>query len=101
MTARTFKLGKVELPVCPVCGNVAIRCTTHKKNDCGRSQLREVLGFACGAAVERVGNASYQRDQPAGANGYAGMTMPRSWTETDECPEALRLLLELREDSDA
>jgi len=58
------------------------------------NELLDVVIHSCGGTLTRIGRKLFS--QPAGANGFAEYDM-HSWTEHVTCPEAARLLKELRE----
>ena len=53
----------------------------------------EVVAFACGGVWKRKGRLQFQ--QPEGANGFA-VYDTETWVEHMTCPEATRILREMR-----
>jgi hypothetical protein len=105
-----FHIDKV-LPVCPTCGSRTANYVRMREEDSKESSLGETFGdvfglkvcpnelvdmltFACGGQFFRAGRKQFQ--QPEGANGYDEYDMARKWTERVVCPQAARILREMR-----
>lgn len=57
-------------------------------------QLIDLVKHACGGIMVRRGLKVFQ--QPPSGNGFIEYTMPNGWDVHTECPEAARLLREMR-----
>ncbi len=94
-----------SLPECPICAARCVRYQRVRHRDAeardefdlllGTSALYDVLVFSCGAVRGRSGRLLHR--QPPGGNGYADYDVENEWETLSACPEAERVLRELRE----
>jgi len=99
----------MELPSCEICGVRAIYYQRFLQNDLRvgpvppqaegvrvplNGEFVDVVVHACGGRVTRTGKKLF--DQPAGGNGYIEWKPYGSLKEETQCPEASRILREMR-----